>query len=136
MGYASCWEYAVPSLSLPSMYMGRTDIFGQEEIVKGKQASLPKFCNYKLQGNMKWILLNNLGWQKNYRPSRLYTGLCLLLLWLSWSHLIDLLSVLLVGSFPQCLTSNIVVSFIFFSCFCHCLLLPCASKHQKCGSYR
>lgn len=51
-------------LSLPSMYMERTNIFGQEENRKGKQASLPKFCNYKLQGNMKWILLNNLDGKK------------------------------------------------------------------------
>ena len=71
LGYASCWEYAVPSLSLPSMHMGRTDIFRQEEIVKGKQASLPKFCNYKLQGDMKWILLNNLGWQKKLQAKQI-----------------------------------------------------------------
>ena len=124
------------SLTPPSMCMGRTDILGQEETVTGKQASLPEFCNYELQGNMKWILLNNLGWRKIYRPSRLYTDRCLLPLWLSWSYLIDLLSALLAGSFPQCLTSNIGVSLIFFSCFCHCLLFPCASKHRKYRSHR
>lgn len=104
--------------------------------LKGKQASLPEFCSYELQGNMKRILWKNLGWQKIYRPSRLYTGRCLLLLGLSWSYLIDLLSALLAGSFPQCLTSNIGVSLIFFSCFCRCLLFPCASKHRKYGSHR
>lgn len=104
--------------------------------LKGKQASLPEFCSYELQGNMKRILWKNLGWQKIYRPSRLYTGRCLQLLGLSWSYLIDLLSALLAGSFPQCLTSNIGVSLIFFSCFCRCLLFPCASKHRKYGSHR
>lgn len=74
--------------------------------------------------------LNNLGWQ-NYRPSRLYTGLCLLLLWLSWSHLIDLLSVLLVGSFLN-VSHQILLSFSFFSVvFATVYFFPCASKHQE-----
>lgn len=135
LGYASCWGRAVPSPHLQPCAWEELTYLGKRRL-KGKQASLPEFCSYELQGNMKRILWKNLGWQKIYRPSRLYTGRCLLLLGLSWSYLIDLLSALLAGSFPQCLTSNIGVSLIFFSCFCRCLLFPCASKHRKYGSHR
>lgn len=43
-------------LTLSSTRMVRIDGFGQEEILKGKWASLPKFSDYKLQGNRKGAL--------------------------------------------------------------------------------